>query len=115
MNQTEYVEEVNKIPKFSDEVVNLRKRLENHCSNEEFPKLLSLGTGCSIPNKVRNVSGMLLQINKDISIILDCGEGTLGQLYRLFGDFEIENVLKTIKVKIFFSTKKSLLYSTHTD
>lgn len=78
-----------------------------------------LGTGSSIPNKVRNTSGMLLQIDEERSIILDCGEGTLGQLYRFFGEPEIYNVLKTIKVskganKIYKCTKHFLMIKKET-
>ena len=43
-----------------------------------------LGTGASCPSKYRNVSGILLQTPSG-NVLLDCGEGTLAQLYRHFG------------------------------
>ncbi|TBU28507.1 hypothetical protein BD311DRAFT_722416 [Dichomitus squalens] len=45
-----------------------------------------LGTGSAIPTLLRNVSGTLIQILGYGSILLDCGEGTWGQLARSFGD-----------------------------
>ncbi|RDX42667.1 hypothetical protein OH76DRAFT_1410927 [Lentinus brumalis] len=45
-----------------------------------------LGTGSAVPTKMRNVSGTLIQIPGHGSILLDCGEGTWGQLVRSFGD-----------------------------
>lgn len=57
-----------------------------------------LGTGCSVPNKIRNTSSILLRVNKDTSILLDCGEGTLGQIIRYYGVSEGLNILRTIKV-----------------
>lgn len=47
-------------------------------------RLFFLGTGCSIPSKYRNVSGMLLYHPMSHSgIMLDCGEGSWFQLQRL--------------------------------
>lgn len=68
---------------------------------EEYPKVLMLGTGSSVPNKVRNTSGILLQLSEDCSIILDCGESTLTQIVRFFGESEADRILKTIKVEKF--------------
>uniref|UniRef100_A0ABD2W668 Zinc phosphodiesterase ELAC protein 2 n=1 Tax=Trichogramma kaykai TaxID=54128 RepID=A0ABD2W668_9HYME len=65
--------------------------------NSEYPKLLMLGTGSSVPNKIRNTSGMLLQLDEDRSIILDCGEGTSGQIIRFFGVKGSERIFKSIK------------------
>ncbi|KAI0372022.1 hypothetical protein BV20DRAFT_964716 [Pilatotrama ljubarskyi] len=45
-----------------------------------------LGTGSAVPTKLRNVSGTLIQIPGRGTILLDCGEGTWGQLARSFGD-----------------------------
>ncbi|KAI0674372.1 hypothetical protein C8Q78DRAFT_967526 [Trametes maxima] len=45
-----------------------------------------LGTGSAVPTSLRNVSGTLIQIPGRGTILLDCGEGTWGQLARTFGD-----------------------------
>ncbi|KAG7445158.1 uncharacterized protein BT62DRAFT_951536 [Guyanagaster necrorhizus] len=44
-----------------------------------------LGTGSAVPSKYRNVSSTLITIPGFGNIILDAGEGTWGQLVRLFG------------------------------
>ncbi|SPJ13014.1 tRNA 3'-trailer sequence RNase, putative [Plasmodium sp. DRC-Itaito] len=46
-----------------------------------YPCFYFLGTGCSMPSTFRNVSGIILSIQKNFSIILDFGEGSLYQLY----------------------------------
>jgi len=46
----------------------------------------ALGTGSAVPSKYRNVSSMLLQWPNAGGILLDCGEGTYGQICRQFGD-----------------------------
>ncbi|KAG7395469.1 Zinc phosphodiesterase ELAC protein 2 [Phytophthora boehmeriae] len=53
-------------------------------------RITFLGTGCAIPSKYRNVTGMYLELpignGEDdgswAGMMLDCGEGSLGQLYR---------------------------------
>ncbi|ETO77223.1 hypothetical protein F442_07547 [Phytophthora nicotianae P10297] len=54
-------------------------------------RITFLGTGCAIPSKYRNVTGMYLELptGKDdeewAGMMLDCGEGSLGQMYRYAG------------------------------
>ncbi|XP_012246841.1 ribonuclease Z, mitochondrial isoform X1 [Bombus impatiens] len=98
-----YIDEVSQIPDFTNVLKEL-KIIINKKSAElnlgtilDYPRIVMLGTGCSVPNKVRNTSSILLQINKDCSILLDCGEGTLGQIIRFFGASESLNILRTIK------------------
>ncbi|KAL7526675.1 hypothetical protein ACHAXR_002120, partial [Thalassiosira sp. AJA248-18] len=43
-------------------------------------ELLFLGTGSAVPCKHRNVTGMYLRMNNGNSMLLDVGEGTMGQL-----------------------------------
>ncbi|KAK6588200.1 hypothetical protein RS030_6901 [Cryptosporidium xiaoi] len=52
---------------------------------DEYPKLCVLGTGSAIPSPYRNVSGNLLRINNNTSMFLDCGEGSIFQMFVLFG------------------------------
>ncbi|KAF0300364.1 Ribonuclease Z, mitochondrial [Amphibalanus amphitrite] len=54
-------------------------------SDDVYPQTVFLGTGSSIPNKKRNTSGILVNLSEKHSILLDCGEGTHGQLVRLQG------------------------------
>jgi ribonuclease Z len=55
-----------------------------------------LGTGAAIPSKYRNVTSILLQ-HGDSSILMDCGEASLGQLYKRFGQEETEKILKSLR------------------
>ncbi|KAI5856283.1 beta-lactamase-like protein [Tricharina praecox] len=62
-------------------------------SFEIFP----LGTGSSTPSRHRNVSATLVHTPPHGYMLLDCGEGTLGQLRRLFGA-SFTTVLKSINL-----------------
>ncbi|RXK38185.1 hypothetical protein M231_04559 [Tremella mesenterica] len=59
--------------------------------------ITTLGTGSALPSKYRNVSSTLVEIPGTGGVLLDCGEGTLGQLRRRFGDLsELWKDLKMI-------------------
>lgn len=45
-------------------------------------EIVLLGTGSSQPSKYRNVSSIYINLFLKGSMLLDCGEGTLGQLKR---------------------------------
>ncbi|KAI3759699.1 hypothetical protein L6452_07708 [Arctium lappa] len=51
----------------------------------ENVEIVLLGTGSSQPSKYRNVSSVFINLFSKGSLLLDCGEGTLGQLKRRFG------------------------------
>lgn len=54
-------------------------------------KAICLGTGAAMPGKYRNVSSTLVSLEKEkIGILLDCGEATLGQLFRI--SYPIERI-----------------------
>lgn len=63
--------------------------------SREFPEIIFLGTGSAIPMKIRNVSSTLVNISADKRVLLDCGEGTFGQLCRHYGD-QVDRVLGTL-------------------
>ncbi|KAF8535097.1 beta-lactamase-like protein [Trichophaea hybrida] len=69
---------------------------------EEFPgsdvEVCTLGTGSSVPSRYRNVSSTLVTIPDNCSILLDCGEGTIGQMKRVFGPDQYYNRLVDIRV-----------------
>ena len=56
-----------------------------------------LGTGASIPSKYRNVSGILVQTPRSGCVLLDCGEGTLSQIYRCFGKKEGDDIVCNLR------------------
>uniref|UniRef100_A0A8C0FFD4 Zinc phosphodiesterase ELAC protein 2 n=1 Tax=Bubo bubo TaxID=30461 RepID=A0A8C0FFD4_BUBBB len=66
-----------------------------------YPEVVFLGTGSAIPMKIRNVSSTLVNTSSTRSLLLDCGEGTFGQLCRHYGE-QVDQVLCNI-VAVFVS------------
>ena len=62
----------------------------------------TLGTGSALPSKYRNVSSTHLDIPDLGGILLDAGEGTLGQLRRRFGITGLRQFYETLRL-IFIS------------
>lgn len=60
-------------------------------------EIIPLGTGSSMPSKHRNVSSTLLRVPGVGNYLLDCGEGTLGQIQRSFGAEETAAVLRDLR------------------
>ncbi|XP_058791636.1 ribonuclease Z, mitochondrial [Phymastichus coffea] len=100
LNPREYVQEALSIDGLCDAIADLQTETNNRIKSlgtvEEYPKIVFLGTGCSIPNKIRNTSSILLQISENNNILLDCGEGTAGQLVRFFGEEQADHILKNL-------------------
>ncbi|XP_024892683.1 ribonuclease Z, mitochondrial [Temnothorax curvispinosus] len=101
LHPKEYVDEVFEFDGILDALAELQADISARTKTlpvgEEYPKIVMLGTGSSIPSKVRNTSGILLWVDEDHTMLLDCGEGTFGQIARIYGRSETPNVLKTIK------------------
>ncbi|XP_017785544.1 PREDICTED: ribonuclease Z, mitochondrial isoform X2 [Nicrophorus vespilloides] len=96
LNPKEYVEEGMKVVDVEDTLPELERKLSEKKSTlvvNEYPKVLFMGTGSCIPNKTRNTSGILLQISDKINVVVDCGEGTYGQVVRFFGEEKSRDVL----------------------
>ncbi|KAG4306109.1 hypothetical protein PORY_000097 [Pneumocystis oryctolagi] len=68
---------------------NILRDQEKNNTKLDFPgsdvKVITLGTGSAFPSHYRNVSSTILRIPGHGSVMLDAGEGTLGQLSRQFG------------------------------
>lgn len=62
-----------------------------------FPEVTFLGTGSSVPNKLRNVTGIVVQLSSDFYILFDCGEGTMDQMLRFYGSEETANILRNLR------------------
>ncbi|VUC32007.1 unnamed protein product [Clonostachys rosea] len=60
-------------------------------------EIICLGTGSSCPSKYRNVCGSLIRVPGIGSYLLDAGEGTNGQIRRLFGDDGSREILRDLK------------------
>jgi ribonuclease Z len=59
-------------------------------------EITALGTGSALPSKYRNVSATLLRVPGHGSYLFDCGENTLGQMRRVYGD-EVPAILRDLK------------------
>lgn len=70
---------------------------EEHDIPSRDAEIICLGTGSSAPSKHRNVAGTLIRVPGIGNYLLDCGEGTLGQLRRLYGYKETANILRDLK------------------
>jgi len=69
---------------------------------EDFPgcdvEVYTLGTGSALPSRYRNVSSTLVTIPSNCSILLDCGENTVGQMKRVLSQEDYKCRLLDIKV-----------------
>jgi len=77
--------------KFEEEVAKLPA-----VDPEPYPKIIFLGTSSAVPSKYRNVTSMMLQ-TESYFYMIDCGEGTFGQMKHIFGD-KINDVLRKLNV-----------------
>ncbi|XP_048411399.1 zinc phosphodiesterase ELAC protein 2 isoform X1 [Stegostoma tigrinum] len=87
----EFIKEATEIPGFLEKIEECKNLLsvDPVVSSEQvdkYPEIVFLGTGSAIPMKIRNVSSIILNISATCSILLDCGEGTFGQLCRHYGN-----------------------------
>ncbi|XP_037664172.1 zinc phosphodiesterase ELAC protein 2 [Choloepus didactylus] len=98
-NPDEFIAEAQELPNFQESVREYRKSMQDSPAPAEkrsrYPEIIFLGTGSAIPMKIRNVSATLVNMSSDKSLLLDCGEGTFGQLCRHYGD-GVDRVLGTL-------------------
>ncbi|XP_069338058.1 zinc phosphodiesterase ELAC protein 2 isoform X3 [Eulemur rufifrons] len=98
-NLDEFKAEALELPNFQESVQEYRKSAQDGPTPAEkrsqYPEIIFLGTGSAIPMKIRNVSSTLVNISSDKSLLLDCGEGTFGQLCRHYGE-QVDRVLGTL-------------------
>ena len=64
---------------------------------DEDRLVIPLGTGSCVPGIYRNVSSTFVSDSK-VNVLLDAGEGSVGQLYRKFGPIELEKHLSNLRV-----------------
>ena len=62
-------------------------------AGEEELEVVFLGTGAAMPSKYRNVTSIYINRFARGGMLLDCGEGTLGQLTRRFGRNTVKHVV----------------------
>ena len=93
--------EVQKLADIAREQINEPAYLEQlERKQQDIPskdaEVITLGTGSALPSKYRNVSATLVKVPGYGSYLLDCGENTIGQLSRVFGD-ELPEILLDLK------------------
>nr|CAH7765332.1 unnamed protein product [Callosobruchus chinensis] len=101
LNPQEFIGETMEIDDFPSILQELKQSLNLHRKNlnvTDYPKILFLGTGSCIPNKTRNTSGILVATDTSQNMLLDCGEGTYGQMVRFFGPEKVDQVLSNVNV-----------------
>ncbi|XP_030526385.1 tRNAse Z TRZ4, mitochondrial isoform X2 [Rhodamnia argentea] len=74
---------------------NLPNCLEN--IRRDDLEIVLLGTGSSQPSKYRNVSSIYINLFAKGGLLLDCGEGTLGQMKRRFGVGGADDAVKGLR------------------
>ncbi|KAI1417482.1 beta-lactamase-like protein [Hypoxylon sp. FL1857] len=95
----------------NSEVLEMAQQARNKVSDPEFlakiekvesdiphrdAEIITLGTGSALPSKYRNVSATLARVPGCGNYLFDCGENTLGQLGRVFGN-DLPEVLRDLK------------------
>ncbi|KAM8991892.1 zinc phosphodiesterase ELAC protein 2 [Ara ararauna] len=91
-----FVSEALDLPDFQDRVKECKESLAAVPGNvSAYPEIVFLGTGSAIPMKIRNVSSTLVNTSSTRSLLLDCGEGTFGQLCRHYGE-QVDRMLCNI-------------------
>ncbi|XP_062087542.1 tRNAse Z TRZ4, mitochondrial-like [Humulus lupulus] len=60
-------------------------------------EVVFLGTGSSQPSKYRNVSSIHINLFSKGGLLLDCGEGTLGQLKRRYGAYDADDAVRGLR------------------
>ncbi|KZV87031.1 hypothetical protein EXIGLDRAFT_840328 [Exidia glandulosa HHB12029] len=61
-------------------------------------RVVTLGTGSSVPSMYRNLLCNLVEIPNFGNVLLDCGEGSYGQLIRRYGHDQMAGVLRSLRV-----------------
>ncbi|XP_061395358.1 ribonuclease Z, mitochondrial [Musca vetustissima] len=103
LQPSEYINETQILPDFPGMLEKLKVDMKATSSsaqspNAKYPIITFLGTGSCIPNKTRNVSSILVQSHENCYVLLDCGEGTLGQIQRMFGMTKAKDIIRNLKI-----------------
>ncbi|XP_071496376.1 zinc phosphodiesterase ELAC protein 2-like [Diadema antillarum] len=97
-----FLDELASLQDFQTSLKSMRESLEGFkgqgplTERGKYPEVVFLGTGSAMPNKARNVSGILLNTSETRSLIMDCGEGTFGQLCRYYGD-KVDDIISRVQ------------------
>ncbi|KAK8956157.1 hypothetical protein KSP40_PGU015800 [Platanthera guangdongensis] len=97
VNGRDFMEEpwISEVSDLPEDISGIPACLDN--VTREDMEIVLLGTGSSQPSKYRNVSSIFVNLFSKGSMLLDCGEGTLGQLKRRFGVEGADIAVKALK------------------
>lgn len=82
-------------PLKADEVAAVPKAITE--AGRDTMEVVFLGTGAAIPAKYRNVTGIYVHLFVRGGMMLDCGEGSFGQLVRRYGWHEARRVVAALE------------------
>lgn len=84
------------LPGVKESIAEYQKKISTLPNYPVYPCVTFFGTASALPGKERNTSAIWIDLSENHSILLDCAEGTLGQMIRLF-DQELDEKLKKLK------------------
>ncbi|CAH2980475.1 unnamed protein product [Chilo suppressalis] len=97
----DYIQETMDVDGFASSLEHFRRQVEGmryaKTDSKEYPKVVFLGTGSCIPSKTRNTSAIVVHIDDNRSVLLDCAEGTFGQIVRFYGPKRASAFLRTLR------------------
>ncbi len=74
-----------------------QKQVNAELKQYVYPRVLFLGTGSAMPSDTRSITSILVSGSESKSLLLDCGEYTIGQLSKYFGPHNLDAELVKIK------------------
>jgi ribonuclease Z len=86
-----YSKDIQNFKVSKERIIKYKSVRNEYCKNS----VLFLGSGCAIPSKYRNVTGILVNIENKI-FLFDCGEDTMYQIYRYYGSLKILDKIEMI-------------------
>ena len=93
------IKKIETLPHLKDKFAALSSSVVAQEHKKPLPKESSitfLGTGSAVPSKYRSLSSILVHLPSGY-MFLDCGEGTLSQLYKCFGEERANRILCNLK------------------
>ncbi|XP_040574046.1 ribonuclease Z, mitochondrial [Lepeophtheirus salmonis] len=90
-------EELESLQDFKEVFSRTRDKVCVETNSSTYPSFVFLGTGSSVPSKYRAPSAILVELRPKEYMIMDCGEGTIIQLYRYFGIQGMKEFLRGLK------------------
>ena len=93
------IKKIETLPQLKDKFAALSTSVVAQDHNKPLPKESSitfLGTASAVPSKYRGLSSILVHLPSGY-MFLDCGEGTLGQLYKCFGEERANRIMCNLK------------------